>query len=165
MSSPLQTALRRPKLSSGLLQAQRTHVGHLLPVAYGRFRVGQVQLADDQRRQQMKSLIRRRTLWLSLNVLGMVVYLKLASALWVRPSEEGTTGGPGDAFYWLLILIPILAGFFILNSIALAAIVRRLRVIGQRVALTLWLAVATLWIGAVVVDHLHSVRYIDAQYG
>ena len=113
----------------------------------------------------MKSLIRRRTLWLSLNVLGMAVYLTLASALWVRPGEEGTPGGPGDAFYWLLILIPILAGFFVLNSITLAVIVRRLRVIGQCVALTLWLAVALLWIGAVVVDHLHSVRYIDAQYG
>lgn len=113
----------------------------------------------------MKSLIRRRTLWLSLNVLGMAVYLKLASALWVRPGEEGTPGGPGDVFYWLLVLIPILAGFFVLNSIALAVVVRRLRVIGRRVALTLWLAVATLWIGAVVIDHLHSVRYIDAQYG
>jgi hypothetical protein len=113
----------------------------------------------------MKSLFRRRTLWLALNVLGMAVYLKLASALWVRHGEEGTPGGPGDAFYWLLILVPVLAVFATLNSIALTAIVRRPRALGRRVALALWLAVAGLWVGAVVIDQLHSVRHIDAQYG
>ena len=113
----------------------------------------------------MKSLFRRRTLWIALNVLGMAVYLKLASALWVRPGEEGTPGGPGDAFYWLLVLVPVLAVFAVLNFIALTAIVRRARALGRRVALALWLAVAVLWIGAAVMDHLHSVRHIEARYG
>ncbi len=113
----------------------------------------------------MKSLFWRRTLWLALNLLGMAVYLKLASALWVRPGEEGTPGGPGDAFYWLLILVPVLAIFAVLNSIVLSVIVRRPRALGRGVALALWLAVAVLWIGAVAMDQLHSVRHIDAQYG
>ena len=58
-----------------------------------------------------------------------------------------------------------LAVFAVLNSIALTAIVRRPRSLGRRVALALWLAVAVLWIGAVVMDHLHSVRHIEARYG
>src|SRR3954470_3713706 len=100
----------------------------------------------------MKSLFRRRTLWLALNVLGMTAYLKLASTLWVRPGEEGSPGGPGDAFYWLLVLVPVLAVFVVLNSIVLAAIVRRPRAPGRRVALALWLAVAVPWMGTVVTD-------------
>ena len=83
----------------------------------------------------------------------------------MRPGEEGTPGGPGDAFYWLLVLVPVLAVFVVLNSIALTAIVQRPRALGRRVALALWLAVAVLWVGAVVTDHLHSVRHLDAQYG
>jgi hypothetical protein len=98
-------------------------------------------------------------------MLGMVAYLKLASALWVRPGEEGTPGGAGDAFYWLLILVPILVGFFLLNSLALFAIIRRMRPVGRRLALALWFAVAAMWIGVVVVDHFESFRRIDAQYG
>ena len=85
--------------------------------------------------------------------------------MWVRPGEEGMPGGPGDAFYCLLVLVPVLVVFAVLNSIALTAIVRRPRTLGRRLALALWLAVAVLWVGAVVMGHLYSVRQIDARYG
>ena len=49
---------------------------------------------------------RRSTLWVILNILGMALYIHLGMALWVRPGEEGTPGGPGDAFYWILTLVP-----------------------------------------------------------
>ncbi|MDQ0586101.1 hypothetical protein [Variovorax paradoxus] len=112
----------------------------------------------------MKSLLRRRTLWLAANVLGMAVYLKLASALWVVPSEEGMPGGPGDAFYWLFFLVPVLAAFTLVNSMALFIVVSRFRRSGGRVALVVWLAVAVLWAGTVVIDHQRQVRYIDAEF-
>lgn len=112
----------------------------------------------------MKSLHRRRTLWLAANALGVAVYLKMASALWVVPGEEGMPGGPGDAFYWLFFVVPVLAAFLLVNSVALVVIARRFRASGRCVALAIWLAVALLWAGAVVIDYQRSVRFIDAQY-
>ena len=112
----------------------------------------------------MKFLLRRRTLWLAVNVLGMLIYLKLVSALWVIPGEEGMPGGPGDAFYWLFFLVPVLAAFTLVNSIALFIAVRRFRRSGGCVALAVWLAVAVLWAGTVVIDHQRQARHIDAEF-
>lgn len=112
----------------------------------------------------MKSLFSPRRLWLGVNVLGIAIYLYLASALWVRPGEEGTPGGAGDAFYWLGILVPILSGFVVLNVTVLTVIVLRLKALRRRVALAFWFAVAFLWAGAVVVDHVRAFREIDAKY-
>ena len=98
----------------------------------------------------------------------MLAYLKLASALWVAPGEEGTPEGPGDAFYWLFLLVPISAAFFLFNSAVLFAVVRRgraERTKRTRVSLAVWFAVAALWVGAVAYDHHKSYRVIDAQYG
>ncbi len=112
----------------------------------------------------MKSLFRTRSLWLGVNALGVAIYLRLASALWVRPGEEGTPGGPGDAFYWLGILLPILIGFAALNVTVLIAIVLRLKARRRRVALAFWFAVAVVWVGAVVIDHVRAFTEIDAKY-
>src|SRR5215510_11112685 len=95
----------------------------------------------------------RRILWLTLNVVGVGVYLWLASALWVRPGEEGEPGGPGDAFYWLFYLVPILLSSLVINLVALFVIIRRI-VVSRRgwAALALWLSVAAVWAGAVAYD-------------
>jgi len=114
------------------------------------------------------NILRRLSLWWALaNVAGMIAYLKLASTLWVRPGEEGTPGGPGDAFYWALLLVPFLAAFFILNSVVLFVIKRRARTRKKRtkVSLRIWLAIAALWLGTVAYDHHMSYRVIDAKYG
>lgn len=113
---------------------------------------------------QMNPLPRLRTAWLAANIAGMVVYLYAASRLWVQPGEEGMPGGPGDAFYWLMFLVPILGAFLVFNSLALLSIVRGRAVTPIRAALLLWLVVATLWGGTLAVNHVRSVRYIDAQY-
>ncbi|CAN7731466.1 hypothetical protein LJR069_006372 [Variovorax paradoxus] len=110
----------------------------------------------------MKTLLRRRTLWIAVNLLGMAVYLKLASALWVVSGEEGMPRGPGDAFYWLFFLVPVLAAFTLMNSMALLIILSRFRRYGGRVALAVWFAVAVLWAGTVVIDHQRQV--IDAEF-
>ena len=103
-------------------------------------------------------------MWLGANVIGIAIYLNLASALWVRPGEEGTPRGPGDAFYWLGVLVPILTGFVVLNVTVLTVIVLRMKALRRRVALAFWFAVAFLWVGAVVVDHVRAFREIDAKY-
>jgi len=113
----------------------------------------------------MHVLMRRSILWVFVNVAGMVAYLKLASALWVFAGEEGTPGGPGDAFYWLLYLVPLLAAFLIFNSAALLVIVRRPETSGRKVALNVWRVVAALWLAAVAFDHHKSFRAIDAKLG
>ena len=58
---------------------------------------------------------RAATIWLLANASGIVSYLLLASALWVRPSEQGTPGSPDDAFYWFVVLVPILVIFALVN--------------------------------------------------
>ena len=113
----------------------------------------------------MHLLHRRSSLWVVLNVVGMATYLKLASALWVQPGEEGTPGGPGDAFYWLFLLLPLLVAFLVLNSAALFVLVRRIRVSKGKAPLAIWLAIATLWAATVAFDHHRSLRVIDAQSG
>lgn len=96
---------------------------------------------------------------------GMVLFLRVASALWVQPSERGTPGGPGDALYWFLFVVPILVAFFLLNISALLAILLRTPKPERRVVLAVWLVIVALWVGVVVVDHHLSFRSIDAQYG
>ena len=112
------------------------------------------------------SILRRRSFWWALaNIAGVLAYLKLASALWVLPGEEGTPGGPGDAFYWLFLLVPVLAAFFLFNSAVLFVIARRIRAERTKSSLAVWFAVAGLWVSAVAYDHHKSYRVIDAQYG
>ena len=108
--------------------------------------------------------LRRRTLWLGLNALGICCYLKLASSLWAPPDEYGMPGGPGDAFYWLLYLVPILVGFLTLNFAALTVILRRGLHPNLVISLVAWFVVAALWGATVSLDHERSVRYIEARY-
>ncbi len=110
----------------------------------------------------MRFIPRRRTCWILLNAIGMVVYLYLASTLWLLPGEEGLPGGPGDAFYWLLVLVPILLAFLLFNLVVYAVIAWRRRGRHRLVAAAVWCVVALLWIGTVAVDQQRSFRTIDA---
>ena len=105
---------------------------------------------------------RRRTLWIVCNAVGMTAYLYLASTLWVLPGEEGLPGGPGDAFYWFLILVPILVAFMAGNLVVLAVIAWRRRGRQRLVAAGVWVVIAVLWIGTVAADQQRSFRHIDA---
>jgi hypothetical protein len=111
-----------------------------------------------------KRHLRKRWLWASLNVAAMILFLKVGSALWVLPGEEGMPGGPGDAFYFAFTVVPILVAFLLLDLAALAWILFRTPRPDRLMALALWLAVASLWFGAVAFDHHKSFRKIDARY-
>lgn len=113
----------------------------------------------------MNILRRRSSWWVLANIAGILAYLKLASALWVQPGEEGTPGGPGDAFYWLFLIVPVLVAFLVFNSAVLFVIARRIRAGRTKASLAVWFAFAGLWVGAVAYDHHKSYNVIDAQYG
>lgn len=102
--------------------------------------------------------------WLAINVLGMGGYLFFASSLWVKPEEQGTPGGPGDAFYWLFTLVPILVAFAVFNIAALVKVVIEYRRTHSLIPLLLWVIVLSVWFNVLVVDRIKGIRYIDSKY-
>lgn len=109
-------------------------------------------------------LARRSVQWIVLNLLGMAVYLMLASRHWVSAAQFGEPGGPGDAFYVALLLWPFLLAFAALDFIALIVIVRRFTHGHRSYAVAFWLAVSTLWVAVVVLDHHLAVNIVDRHY-
>jgi hypothetical protein len=101
--------------------------------------------------------------WVPLNVAGMAVFLRLASALWVWPGDEGMPGGPGDAFYWLFMLVPILITFLVANMIALVLAWRRTSGRARHIMVAICLGIAVAWVGAIAFDHYKSYRVINAE--
>ncbi len=108
---------------------------------------------------------RKQWLWALLNVAGMILFLRVGSALWVPPGEEGMPGGPGDAFYFFLIMVPILLAFLVLDVVALGWILFRTPRAERLARSVLWLAVATLWCAAVGFDLYKGFRTINPEYG
>lgn len=90
----------------------------------------------------------------------MVAYLYLASDLWVLALEFGEPGGPGDAFFSLLVLWPILGLFAIFDAAALAVIIRR----RQALATCTWFAVAALWASVILFNKFMSFNIIELRF-
>lgn len=86
----------------------------------------------------------------------MVLYLYLASSLWVRPGQEVEPTGPAEAFYWLFVLAPILLFYCIVNIVALIVTIRRFRSSGFNNLIILWSLVAAFWVITMTYD---SLRY------
>jgi hypothetical protein len=115
-------------------------------------------------RRLMTLLFNRSTLWPAINFAGMALYLYLASDLWVYPGKGGEPGGPGDAFYWLFILVPILVAYSAINLVALITIVRRIRSTKNTRPLVFWLVIAVFWVVTVIYDHHRAFRVVDEKY-
>ena len=96
--------------------------------------------------------------WLIANVVGIIAFLLLGSALWVSPSEEGTPGGPGDGFYFFFLLVPILLSFSVVNLIALIVATRRAIRLRTFIPVLLALSVLLAWAAAVSFDRYKSLR-------
>ena len=104
-------------------------------------------------------------LWVLLNLAGMTLYLWLASALWVSAGDEGTPGGPGDAFYFFLFLVPLLFAFAVANAVFLLFIFRQIGLWKGIVVFAIWYALATLWLVTEAFDHKKSFRIVYPQCG
>jgi hypothetical protein len=101
--------------------------------------------------------------WLIANAIGMIVYLFLASSLWVHPGEQGLPGGPGDAIYWFVALVPIVALFAIVNLAALTKVLIEFRRRNSRIPILLWSLVFSLWLNVLAYDYIKSFRYFDSN--
>lgn len=103
-------------------------------------------------------------LWLAVNVMGMGLYLFFAAALWVAPEDQGTPGGPGDAFAWLFTVVPVLLVFAVPNLVALSKVIKGYRRTRSLVPVLLWIVVCSVWLNVLLFDHIKAFRYIDSKY-
>ncbi len=90
---------------------------------------------------------KRAWFWIAFNLIAIAYFLFCSSRLW----SDVNLPGPGDGFYWLIFIAPVLLLCLIINLVALAHIVTsRKRVL--RLRSVVWTAIACLWIAAVVGD-------------
>ena len=103
----------------------------------------------------LQFLTTRARLWFFANLCGVALYLHNASSLWLLPGDEDNPGGPGDAFNWVLLVLPVLFLFMATNMAALAHLIRtRARAVTPRVAI--WLLLAGVWLCAYSYDSHRS---------
>lgn len=100
--------------------------------------------------------------WTFCNLAGMALYLLLASQIWPIDGEEGTPGGPGDAFYVFFVLWPFLLGILVMLFVSFFLFIRTAR--KKRTALLVWIIVAALWGGVVQIDRARNAYEIAAEY-
>lgn len=74
---------------------------------------------------------RRAHIWNAIKLIGMAAYLRLGSALWTIPGDKGLPGGPGDAMYGVVFIVPVLLAYAAFNLISLSAIVDRVLQTGR----------------------------------
>ena len=87
--------------------------------------------------------LKRKTLnWATLNLTGLAIYARIKLPL---TPEDGGAPGPGDGFYFLFAMLPILLAFLTMNLAALFAIVRAKPSSRKRIALALWWGMAIAW--------------------
>jgi len=87
------------------------------------------------------------------NVIGAVVYVRAASPSWAIPQERalGVYSVTGQPYVWAVAVLPIFAGFSLLNSLWGTYIcVRRKWRSGY-----FWLATTVIWVVAVGFDFEH----------
>ena len=108
---------------------------------------------------------RRTPIWIVLNLIGMATYLRLGLDFWTIPGDKGLPGGPGNAFYWFFLMLPVLLAYLVINLISLSAIIERVRQTGRLNALYIWLAIAVLWIVTFRYDRLRCFRVICPDTG
>jgi hypothetical protein len=85
------------------------------------------------------------------NAIGAVIYLAVASPSWAIPHERGVVPITGEPFVWFAGVLPVFAGFFLLNLAWGALILGCRRWSSGRY----WLLTAPLWLVAVLVDFAH----------
>ncbi|RZI44169.1 hypothetical protein EGT07_01695 [Herbaspirillum sp. HC18] len=115
-------------------------------------------------KHNMGYLMRTLGRWIVINLMGMAAYLWAASVLWIRPGEKGTPGGPGDAFYWIFTLVPIMVVFAGLNVAKFIAVLREAFRNRRFVPLMVWIMVIALWTAALVFDRYKAFTVIDPAY-
>jgi hypothetical protein len=82
------------------------------------------------------------------NIIGISIYLYLASWFWAPPGENGLPGGPGDPLIWTGIVFPVLLIFLIFNFVSLIYAISIIRRKKYWMPLLIWIVVSLAWYGA-----------------
>lgn len=96
----------------------------------------------------MKEALFKSKYWIFANLLGILLYLYLASKLWAPVGERGLEGGPGDPIIWTTTALPVLVLFSLLNIAWFLLIVLRFKKKKSWQPLIIWLVVILAWFGA-----------------
>jgi hypothetical protein len=92
----------------------------------------------------------------------MCAYLWFASDLWISSEEFGESGGPGDAFYVMFVLVPFLLVFALLDAAVLIVIIwRAYRSSRWPRTLCTWVAIMSLWTAVIAIDRLKAFNIIN----
>ena len=104
----------------------------------------------------MSEQVRFQIAWVIFNLIGIGLFLKIASLSWIEPELANEPGASaGDAFVWFLTAVPLLALFALGHLIAAcAALTKSWRGRKAQPGLILLPTIA-LWIGAAWFDNLH----------
>jgi len=85
---------------------------------------------------------------IALNLIGAIVYVRLASHTWAIPQERGLHSQTAEPFIWFMFVMPIFTIFFVVDVIwgVLILVYRQWR------SGYLWLLTALIWLVAAVID-------------
>ncbi len=85
------------------------------------------------------------------NLIGAVLYVRLASRGWAVPQEKGLHSQTAEPFIWFMSVMPIFTIFSLVDGVWGALIVGR----RQWRSGYLWLSTALIWLVAAVIDVAH----------
>jgi len=88
---------------------------------------------------------------IAFNLIGAIIYVRLASPSWAIPQERGLHSQTAEPFIWFLSVMPIFTIFFFVDVVWDGLIlVRR-----QRRSEYLWLLTPLIWLAAAATDFAH----------
>ncbi|SRR5258708_35343956 len=88
---------------------------------------------------------------IALNLIGAIVYVRLASQSWAIPQERGLHSQTAEPFIWFMSVMPIFTIFFLVDVVWGAVILGR----RQWRRGYLWLLTVLIWLVAAVIDFAH----------
>jgi hypothetical protein len=114
------------------------------------------------RKEFLTSLSIRARTWIGLNAVGVVVFLLFSSKLWIPDAElgQGFPGGPGDAFYWLFVLVPFQLSFVIADVLATFGALLSARRQHSSIPIAACGFVVGLWAFAEYLNYVRTFRFI-----
>ena len=107
-------------------------------------------------RVQARRLKVSQSAWLIANIMGVAVFLALASRSWIEPKLKDVPGANGGAFiFWGLTALPVFAAFMLANLLwAGLGVAEGLRC-RQWIGCMLALVAIGVWVAAFIFDGLH----------
>ncbi len=108
-------------------------------------------MPEPARPERVGHLTKGPLVLLSLNVIGAIAYVVVASHAWRIAEEQGVVPVTGEPFVWFAGIFPIVAIFSLLNLVWGSVLLARRQWQSGR----LWLLTALAWIVAVLIDFAH----------